>query len=161
MMSTYETCGTLGPVGPMGVDEYIQNIKHHTPGPGYCMGPKTKKRREGMPRILGNGGGVAEANNKRTTIGRPQHMYKCRVGANEAGVIEAWRNVRMSSGRGGGRLSTSWLDEDAPGRRLSCRPLDEAAPLAPDPPWPTGRSSSSPSNSRCRFRLASSSSNRL
>ena len=40
-----------------------------------------------------------------TTIGRPAHMNKCLCGMKAAGVMVTWRNLRMSSATGGGRLS--------------------------------------------------------
>ena len=47
-----------------------------------------------------------------TTIGRPQHMYTCLIGKNDAGVRAAWRNLFISSSRAIGcrRL----LDDGAP-----------------------------------------------
>ena len=42
-------------------------------------------------------GGVGEYIEQGATIGRPAHMYKCFVGANEAGVIE--KGGRQTGGR--------------------------------------------------------------
>ena len=85
-----------------------------------------------------------------TTIGRPAHMNKCLVGANEAGVIEAEWNFRMSSETGGGELT---------------EPEAVGSPEADDPAAAdaeAGAISSSPSRgvSRCLFRAESKVSSR-
>ena len=131
------------------------------------MGPKTNKKQEApeqrskqirrMPPIFNapnpvairNGGGGRNVSNKCTTIGRPQHMNRCRAGAKDAGVMVACRNVAMSSGLlascgrdgGAGPTSMSPPDEAPGGGRLS-----PAAPGAPE---------SSSKTPRSRFRLPS------
>ena len=71
-------------------------------------------------------------------------MNTCLAGANDAGVIEQCRNIRMSSersslGGGGGRLSLGGGRLCLGGGRLSLgggrggrQPLEEAAPVAAD-----------------------------
>ena len=152
MTSTYGTRGRGGPLGPMGV-EYKGELQSQAEGSGECMGPKTNKKQEApeqrskqirrMPPIFNapnpvairNGGGGRDVSNKCTTIGRPQHMNRCRAGAKDAGVMVACRNVAMSSGLltscgrdgGAGPTSVAPLDEAPGGGRLS-----PAAPSAPE-----------------------------
>ena len=86
------------------------------------------------PVAIRNCGGGGNVNNKCTTIGRPQHMNRCRAGAKDAGVSVACRNMSMSSGlptssgrdRRASSNSTSPLDSAPGGGRLS-----SAAPSAP------------------------------